>query len=124
MTLPLVAFRAFGLTALAGGLITLLILVIGVAQAMLFRGKHPREASTLAGLVAVPPLAIAYRLLAPAWIEDFTGTEAVNFWLFFLSIFGFAVGYLVGLFVAGTFWLLEVSLPGSRDSSSHPENLP
>ena len=75
---------------------------VGIAQAVLFRGKEPRLASWLAGG--------SYCSLVLIWFvnsNDIPAQSVVTCGVLFVFLFGCACGYVAGVSIAGVFLIAD-----------------
>ncbi len=90
---------------------------IGLAQAVLFKGRNPRVASILAGVVLSPLAIIAGGIVQAnvgrGVIEEVDAILVV--FLYFLSGIGALPGYLAGGLIAGVFLFLNKVQPPLED---------
>jgi hypothetical protein len=93
------------------GFVSLFITLVGLGQALLFRGRHPRAASLVAGILAWSACAV----LIYAWDHPGGGTPRPGYWTDLLKIFaisavcpGAILSYLTGTLVAGLFLVADV----------------
>ncbi len=81
---------------------------IGVAQAVLFRGKKPRLASMIAGSVVLPiMIGVLIMINEPDYDPWVASSELIC-----TAGFGLALGYLCGTLVGGVFMFAEMLRKG------------
>jgi len=110
--------------------VTLFFGLVGTGQAVLYRGRRPRVASVLAGLVAGPVVAVLMVLLelnfgAATGTDDFLDVTVMAF---LFGLMGAPCGYLAGGLLAAIFLVrgpdLENAEPTSSDLSEDTPNDP
>jgi small basic protein len=89
--------------------------VIGAAQALLFGGKRPREASLFAGVGLLMAVVMVERGIHAVW-QDVLMDATQTLSLFFIAIVlpGFLLGYAGGVIVAGVFLVAHHLRSGLR----------
>lgn len=96
--------KAISFPPIASAIVGAFILIVGAAQAFLFRGKQPRTASIVAG-------ALTYALaIAAAWIASgprIYGTTELLLSASFTLAGGAFLGYLAGVFIGGVFLVAD-----------------
>lgn len=80
--------------------IVVFVSLVGVAQMLLFDSRRPRQASLLAGMVALPLLAMMSSFVHDGYSLPLSG-------LVCLLWFGAPAGYLAGGVVAGVFLVMD-----------------
>ncbi len=86
----------------AVGTIALLLALVGIAQAVLFKGKAPRAASVIVGTLFI---GVVYVIAIP-------GSMSIEYFTPFLlcaAMAGPIVGYLCGVLVGGVFLVADVA---------------
>ena len=122
MTMYAVLFAALQRTpAIIFVAVSAFFTVIGVAQAVLFKGRNPRRASVVAGSVACPVIAIIATIVA--------APRGSNMWVAYTGIvvctsFGAGFGYLAGGLIAGVFLFLNKVQPPLEDEEPEGEKTP
>jgi hypothetical protein len=96
------ALRLIRLPPRAVGTIALLLALVGIAQAVLFKGKAPRAASITVGTIFVG-IVYVMAIPGPMSIEDLTPL------LLSSALLGPVVGYLCGVLVGGVFLVADVA---------------
>ena len=81
-----------------------LLVVVGLAQALLFKGKRPRLASRIAGTVFCTLATFAVLYFEPNSDEK---VLAIVLAAVFAGFWGILVGYIAGLAVAGVFLIAD-----------------
>ena len=112
------------------GVLAAAFAVIGLAQATLFKGKDPRRASTLTGVVvfavlaSAPVLVTAVTRAAGLWADPLTFVGALLMALGLGAFLGAGCGYCVGVLVAGVFlcsrWLDKEIQPEEEADCTYP----
>jgi hypothetical protein len=113
----LAAMTYNGVPRIASAGVVVFVSAIGLGQVLLFRGKKPREASILTGVVTLNVMAIAYLIFGPRTPY----LAAVVMSVFPILMVGSLLGYLGGGIVAGVFLvmdLVESALPERFKASS------
>ncbi len=108
-----VILRAIGAPGATYALSMLFIVVIGLAQALLFGGENPRVASILAGAVSFPLISIVSMLFAPngpLQVDRIVGAGLCS------AVSGALWGYLTGALIGGVFLLMRMA-----DKFFHPQ---
>jgi hypothetical protein len=104
------AMRWWQASPAAIGLVSLFVTLVGLGQALLFRGRSPRAASAVAGVLAFLVCGIAAVLMSP-----YPRTNHVIYWTD--TVIGLAtgslcpgtiLGYLAGTLVAGVFLVADL----------------
>ena len=103
------------------GLICVFVGVVTIAQMALFRGARPRAASIVSGTLAAPALFVLVMLdeTFTRWLGirpiayGFGTFEQIIPVFFMLFAIGFAGGYLVGVALAGVFYVLQKVRPST-----------
>jgi hypothetical protein len=85
--------------------------VVGAAQALVFGGKRPREASNLAGIGFMLAVMLMVRGLPRSWEDVFI---APILFLGAIVLPGFVLGYAGGVLVAGVFLVAHYLRSGLR----------
>ena len=95
--------------------------VVGVAQAVLYKGRNPRLASVVAGMVACPVIAIIATIVAAPRGSNQAVAIAGEL---LCTLFGGGFGYLAGGLIAGVFLFLNKVQPPLEDEEPEGEKTP
>ena len=101
---------------------------VGLAQVVLFKGRNPRTASIVAGVVLSPLAIIGGGIVRFNVSGDFIGESdqigyiTLSLVTYFLSGFGMLLGYLAGVLIAGFFLLLNKVQTPLDDPASEGED--
>jgi len=107
--------------------VTLSVVLIGLAQALLFGGRKPREASFWAGLFAAPAAVVLIGLFASRIDGRPRPIDPTAVWIYAacLTVLGGPLGYAAGVLVAAVFLVKGRDLedaqgapPGSGDEGT------
>jgi hypothetical protein len=88
-------------------MVAIFVTGVGLSQAILFKGREPRKASVLTGLVLGTVLALVALLQRRYALGSQSAEQIVVVVFYVLSGFGALAGYLVGGAIAGVFLLLN-----------------
>jgi hypothetical protein len=111
--------------------VTLFVVLIGPAQALLFGGRKPREASFWAGLFAAPAVAVVVGLFASRIDGRPRPIDLTAVWISatYLTVLGGPLGYVAGALVAAVFLVKgrdledsDQSAPGRTEDTAPPSD--
>lgn len=102
--------RSCGAPPAAIGFVSLFVTLVGLGQALLFRGRNPRRASTVAGALAFLVCGIV-----SVWMSSHSRMGDVVYWTDTVLVLatgslcpGMIFGYVVGTLVAGVFLVADL----------------
>jgi hypothetical protein len=103
----LTILRWLGTPPLVVGFCVVFISLVGVGQAVLFRGRQPRKASLICGAVCLPLMTLATVIPAIRSPGNYGAPNDVCCGLVAAVIFGSGCGYVAGGLAAGVFLVMD-----------------